>query len=280
MLSIILPANNEEAWIGPCLEALLAQDRPAAALGGVELIVAANACTDATVARVEAFRAAFEAAGWRLVVLDLATPGKLNALNAGDAAACPGSARLYLDADVLCSPPLLGQIADALAGPAPRYVSGRLELAPARSFATRHFGRLWRNLPFMRTNVPGAGLFAVNAAGRTRWGDFPPIISDDGFVRLCFAPEERQSVAASYVWPLVEGFWPLVRVRRRQDAGSRELAEKYPDLLKNESKPPLKPADYLRLFVSQPLDFAVYVTVILMVRFGPGRKDRAWRRGR
>ncbi len=45
MLSVILPASNEEAWIGPCLSALLASDPVP---GGAEVIVVANGCRDAT----------------------------------------------------------------------------------------------------------------------------------------------------------------------------------------------------------------------------------------
>ena len=46
--------------------------------------VAANACTDATVALARAHAPAFAARGWGLVVLDLAQGGKLGALAAGE----------------------------------------------------------------------------------------------------------------------------------------------------------------------------------------------------
>ena len=80
--------------------------------------------------------------------------------------------------------------------------------------------------------------------------------------------------------PLAEGFGRLVKVRRRQDRGSRELAEAYPQMLANESKPPMRAADLVRLFLGQPVCFVVYVSVILVVRFGPAREGRVWSRGR
>lgn len=275
MLSVILPASNEEGWIGPCLDALFASDPPGMA---AEVIVVANACRDGTVAAARARGQAAQAAGWRLEVLDLAQPGKLNALNTGDAAA-QGAIRVYLDADVVVSPPLMAQIAGALAdAPGAAYVSGTPVVAPARSAVTRAYARFWMRLPFARSAAPGFGLFAVNAGGRARWGTFPDIISDDTWVRLLFAPAERIGLPAVYSWPMVEGWRRLVRVRRRQDEGVREIAARWPELLANEGKGRLGPAGVARLAVADPVGFAVYAAVSLAVRLGP--RSRGWVRGR
>lgn len=275
MISVILPASNEQDWIGPCLDALFASDpvgMPA------EVIVVANACRDGTVAAARGRAGAAQAAGWRLEVLDLATPGKLNALNTGDAAA-RGDIRVYLDADVVVSPPLMAQLAAALrAAPGAAYASGTPVIAPARSVVTRAYARFWMRLPFARSPAPGFGLFAVNAAGRARWGAFPDIISDDTYVRLLFAPSERIGLPATYSWPMVEGGRRLVRVRRRQDAGVAEIAARWPDLLGNEGKARLTRAALVRLALADPLGFATYAAVSLAVRLGPRSRD--WVRGR
>lgn len=275
MMSIIIPANNEAGYIGACLEGLFTQTYD----GSVEIIVAANACNDATVeiSRSHADKAA--ARGWRLEVLDIPEGGKPGALDHGDVAAT-GELRVYLDADVVCAPELLAGLAEVLARPEATYASGQLVVAPAKSWVTRRFADLWSRLPFMTQDVPGAGLFAVNAAGRARWGTFPRIISDDGYVRLLFRPEERVRVSAHYLWPLVEGFRALVRVRRRQDAGMQEIAEKYPAILKNEGKAPMHARDHVRLFTATPISYLVYVAVILAVRLGARRRYGDWRRGR
>lgn len=184
MLSIILPASNEGQYIGKCLEALFASDPVP---GGAEVIVVANGCTDAT---AEIARRAIPPEGWQLTVLDLAEGGKPNALNAGDRQA-RGGIRVYLDADVIVSPALMARLADTLARKAPLYATGTARIPPAQSAITRAYARFWRQLPFARSNAPGYGLFAVNPAGRRRWGEFPAIISDDTYVRLQFSPAER-----------------------------------------------------------------------------------------
>jgi hypothetical protein len=277
-LTVIIAARNEEDLITACLTALLEQD---GAAGRVGVIVAANACTDRTVPVTRALTPAFDARGWQLTVLDLATGGKLGALNAADALTnnVAGDApRVYLDADVICAPALLGQLRQALATPVPRYATGTLVVARARSPATRAYARFWTRLPFVKGGAVGAGLFAVNAAGRARWGAFPDIISDDTFVRLNFAPDERIEVPATYRWPMVEGLRNLIRVRRRQDTGVAEVNRLYPDLAANDTKARLTPRGLAGLALRAPVSFAVYMGVHVLVRLG--RRSTAWTRGR
>ncbi len=133
-------------------------------------------------------------------------------------------------------------------------------------------------LPFVQGGAVGAGLFAVNAAGRARWGDWPAIISDDTFARVNFSPAERTEVPAAYHWPMVEGLRNLIRVRRRQDAGVEEVYRHYPQLRDNEGKRPVTPRDLPRLALAAPLGLAVYLAVHLAVRARPGGSD--WTRGR
>ncbi|MCB1407534.1 MAG: glycosyltransferase [Rhodobacteraceae bacterium] len=272
-LSIIIPACNEAGYIGACLSAVLAS----VGVQGAQVIVVANGCTDDTAARAASFQAAFEASGWRLDVLDLPALGKPGALDAGDGAATHAN-RAYLDADVTVSPPLLGDIAAALAVSQPRYASGT-PVVTARSAVTRAYARFWVGLPFVAQGVPGFGLYAVNAGGRARWGTFPAIISDDTFVRVQFTPDERVRVASAYQWPMVEGFRALVRVRRRQDQGVAELATLHPAMMANEGKDRPGMLWLLGRLLRDPLAFATYAAVSLAVRAGWGRQA-GWVRGR
>ena len=271
MLSVIIPASNEAGYIAACLTALFASGPM-----GAEAIVVANGCRDATadVARGMATKA--QAAGWRLVVLDLAQGGKPQALNAGDRAA-QGSIRLYLDSDVIVSTGLMADLIAALATDQPRYATGSARIPRPRSAVTRAYARFWQALPFAKSVAPGYGLFAVNAAGRARWGDFPAIISDDTFVRLQFDPAERVQVQARYDWPMIEGFAALTKVRRRQDAGVAEIDRLYPDLRLREGKARLGKPTLLAMALRDPLGFAAYAAVSLAVRFG---KSGGWVRGR
>ncbi len=279
---VILPASNEAGYIGRCLDALAAQD---AAAGALAVVVVANGCHDDTAAIARSHAPAFAARGWSLQVIERAEGGKIGALDAGDAAAAQAEAqgradgvRIYLDADVVCTPALVGQLRAALARPDPAYATGRLQVAPARSWVTRRFAAFWVRLPFVAQGTTGAGLFAVNPAGRRRWGAFPQVISDDTFVRLQFRPDERHQVAAPYLWPMVEGARALIRVRRRQDIGVEEIRQRFPELMANEGKAPLRPRDLLGLAATAPVGFVVYMAVWLAARRRNGAEG--WARGR
>jgi glycosyltransferase involved in cell wall biosynthesis len=281
MLSVIIPANNEADYVGGCLAALLGSDglEPAGAEPPVEIIVVANGCTDATAAVARGYEAAARARGWRLTVLDLARGGKLNALNAGERAA-GGDVLVYVDADVIVSPPLLGQLRAALDRPGPAYASGRPTIARARSWLSRAYARFWQRVPFMTEGVPGCGVFAMNRTGRARWGAYPDIISDDTFTRLQFAPDERIGVPAAYQWPIAEGFARLVRVRRRQDIGVAEVARLFPALVANDDRRRFGLGRLLRLGAGDPVGLGVYAAVALAVRLPAPRSPERWSRGR
>lgn len=274
-LTIIVPANNEEAYLASCLRALLASEPTEAS---VQVLVIANACTDKTIEVARTFESAAESLGWMLQVIDLAQPGKLNAMNVGDDLA-KGELRLYLDADVLVSPGLIRNlVAELVATSAPRYASGKAVVSQPKSAVTRAYSRFWQMLPFARSEAPGFGAFAVNAAGRARWGRFPDIISDDTYVRLLFAPQERKGVQATYEWPMVEGFKHLVKVRRRQDQGVKEIARRWPALLNNEGKSPVGLGDLMGMALREPLGFFVYAAITVAVRLQ--RPSAQWTRGR
>lgn len=273
-LCVIIAAHNEEGYIAACLQALLEQDNGA---GQVEVIVAANACTDNTAEIVASFKAAFAERDWRFVLLNIAESGKPNAFNQGDAAAL-GSNRVYLDADVQCDPAMLGQLRRVLAQRQALYATATLQVIPPHTWVTRRYAEFWVLLPFVQKGAVGAGLFSANAAGRRRWGQFPAIISDDMFARLNFAPSERVEVPARYHWPMVEGVRNLIRVRRRQDAGVDEIRRLYPDLTKNESVEKLTMARLFQLICQAPMGFAVYATIQTLVKLRPGTSE--WVRGR
>ena len=274
-VSVLIPAHNEADWLPACLDALCATDLMA---GPVEVIVVANGCTDDTAELARRKAPAFEARGWALRVLELAQGSKLGALNAGEAAA-RGAVLVYLDADVLVSPPLLAQLAEALAEDAPRYASGMPQVTTSGDWVTRHYTRFWQTTGFMTHGVPGFGVFAMNRTGRARWGEWPDIISDDTFARLNFRPEERIAVPAPYAWPMIEGFAPLVRVRRRQDIGVAEVEQLFPDLMRNDdAHDQMRP--FWRRALADPLGALVFVAVRLTIHAPIFRSANRWVRGR
>ena len=160
----------------------------------------------------------------------------------------------------------------------PHYITGTLQIVPAKSLVTRAYAKFWTQLPFVQDGAVGAGLFCVNNAGRARWDKFPDIISDDTFVRLSFAPAERIEVPAQYHWPMIEGLRGLIKVRRRQDAGVKQVLDLYPALAKNDTKAKLTTGKLLKLMLAAPLGFLVYMTVHIFVRLRP--PSEKWTRGR
>jgi len=273
-LAVLIPAANEEGQIGACLAALAGADPPGVP---VAVIVVANGCRDATAQVAREAGAALAARGWALRVIELAAGGKTLALNAGDAAAADAGLRLYLDADVTLAPDFLAALVPVLARPEPAFASGRVRIT-GRGRVARAYARFWARVPFMARGVPGCGAFAVNRAGRARWGAWPEIISDDTFARLQFRPGERHPVAAGYDWPVAEGFAALVRVRRRQDRGVAEIAARFPALLANDDKARPGAGGALRLALADPAGFAVYAGVAAAVRLRRG--SSGWSRGR
>lgn len=186
MTSVVIAAHNEEAVIGRCLDALLADPPP----GPFDITVVANGCTDGTAAE------AARRPGVRVVSLPDA--GKPGALNAGDAVA-DGFPRVYLDADIVLSPGSLGAIVaalDAASGPlavVPRRV---LDLA-GRPLLIRAFYAINARLPVYRRALFGRGVIALSAAGRSRFDAFPSLTADDLFLDSRFADEEKAEVAGA-----------------------------------------------------------------------------------
>lgn len=274
--SIIIPACNEAEYIGGTLESLLASELPDAEVG---IVVVANGCRDDTAGVARRHVAAAHVRGWSLQVIELAEGGKLNALNAGDRVA-RGGIRIYIDADIRVGPGLITELLAVLDRPEAAYASGRPAMAQAASRVTRAYTRVWRRVPYMTHGVPGGGVFAVNAAGRARWGDFPPVTADDTFVRLQFAPAERIGVASRYEFPMPEGFQRLVRLRRRQDFGAREVVRIYPGLAHNDDKPRFGAARALRILATDPVGFVVYASVAMAARVDARRHAGVWARAR
>lgn len=101
LLTVLVPAHNEEALIGRCVRSIAASAGP-----GVDLRVIAHNCTDATAA-------AAETAGARVMVLnDPDRKGKGCALSYGfaEALAGPSQAVLVIDADSVVSPGLIAAV--------------------------------------------------------------------------------------------------------------------------------------------------------------------------
>ena len=220
-VSIIIPAHDEAITLPACLQSVLKQDYA----GVMRVIVVDNGSSDGTAEAARGWAAQFAAAGHELIVLELARGNKCAALNVGDSHAV-GDCRVYVDADTEISPNCVSLVVAALTnGNGVGLCSPQIRLAPARSWTTRRYGRVWSRLPWVCNDVIGAGFYAVSAASRQRWGEFPDILSEDTFAQAQFRREERLVLPdATFLVRLPEGFIDLIKVRTRWLSGNRQLA--------------------------------------------------------
>lgn len=184
MASIVIAAHNEAAVIGRCLDAVLVGTAP----GEFDVTVVANGCTDNTV------HVATARPGVRVV--DLPTPGKVGALNAGDEVAV-GYPRIYLDADITMSAAGIRALCDALTTDSTRVLAAtvRRDIDVSHSpLLVRAYFAINSKLPVFRSALFGRGVIALSAEGRGRFGKFPDVIADDLFVDSLFAASEKREV--------------------------------------------------------------------------------------
>ncbi len=212
-MSVIVPAHNEESVIARCLLAL----RTGSEAGEVEVIVVCNGCADDTAQRAAAADPA-------AVVICLDRASKADALNAGDDAATRFP-RFYVDADVELGIDAVRATASILESGASLCAAPRVtfELG-GRPAAIRRFYRVWQEIPYLRDDMVGSGVYALSEAGRARFERFPSITADDQFVMQQFAGSERRSVFDhTFVVHAPRTVGGLLNMRTRVYRGNAEL---------------------------------------------------------
>jgi glycosyltransferase involved in cell wall biosynthesis len=210
-ITVIIPAYNEEAGIGRTLEALTTSPDFGP---DIDIVVAANGCTDNTVTVARSF-------GVR--VLDLPTPSKTGALNAADAVAT-SYPRIYLDADIVVSPALVRALANAVTTP------GTLAAVPRRdvdvsgsSWPVRRYYFINSRLPVFAGRLFGRGVIAMSKEACERFDRFPDIIADDMFLDSVVDAHERTEIDAAVRVVAPRKFGELVRRVARARAGNDEF---------------------------------------------------------
>lgn len=280
MLTIIIPAYNEQRVIANCLQSLLTQRD---VTPDVEVIVSANGCSDNTVAICESYRSNFVTKGYKYRVLETKVGNKHNALNVADRIAT-FPARLYLDADVTCSGGLLAQVTQLLNSSDPVYFSGTLSIPAGASYFSNAYGKIWASMPYIRDTVTGIGCYGVNGAGRALWGDFPKVHSDDKFVRMLFTDDECHKTSATYQWPVPQGLLTLIKVRTRWNKGNRELRSRFPDLFVQNNSRLKTDKQSLLTMIANPIQtvvfLSVYTTAALLAGLSRNQSQVAWSRAR
>lgn len=214
VVSIVIPAHNEEAVIAANLAHLLAT----AASDEFDVIVVANACVDRTgdVARTFPVR-----------IIDTPVPGKAHAIALGDEA-CQTFPRVYLDADVALSTDSVRALVRAVSQPGVFACAPVpcLDLSGAGAIVKR-VHRVHDRLIAPNRALAGVGVYVLNEDGHARVFPMPAgVLSDDGWAHGSFAVHERVVVseAESLVRP-ARTVSAHLRRRMRVRRGNRQLAE-------------------------------------------------------
>lgn len=225
-VSIIIPAHNEAAVIGRCLETMLR----GADAGELEIIVVANGCKDDTAAVAREVSPDVK-------VIETHTPGKSNAINLGDSAAT-AFPRFYVDADVTLEIGAIRRVAQVLRGETFLAAAPKVNFnLTGRGWFVRAFYDVWQRTPYIAEGMIGSGVYAVSEKGRQRWDKIPGITADDAYVRLQFKPAERTVVAdCTFTINPPTSLAGLVKIKTRGHFGNIELKKVQPELFANEGE--------------------------------------------
>jgi len=257
MVSIVIPAHNEEKVIGRCLAALVGTT----GTDDAQVIVVANGCIDGTADRARLFP--------DVEVLEMPTANKAAALNLGDEHAV-GFPRFYVDADVELAIGAICGVASVLER------DEVLVAAPGMAvdltgcpWSVRAFYEFWGRLPYAMSGHIG-GAYGMSETGRSRFDSFPDAIADDLFVRSLFTPAEVAIVQDHcFTVHAPKTLRSLVNVRSRVLAGNLQLRHRQPGCL-----PPFGSRPF-RSVVTRPRlwpEAAVYTSV-----YAAGRIRAKWK---
>jgi glycosyltransferase involved in cell wall biosynthesis len=223
VISLVIPAHNEERVIGRLLSRLTTATDPHSPdtppnpdKADLDLIVVCNGCVDATAEVAKRFP------GVR--VIETPEPSKRVALRLGDEAARGEFPRVYVDADVELGRGDVLALAAALADPSVLACSpGRVIPRTGVSRAVRWYYDVWEQLPHVRRGIFGRGVIALSEAGYQRIAALPMLMSDDLAMSSAFDEEERRVVDTAQVLVHPPRTWAdLVRRRARAATGTTQ----------------------------------------------------------
>lgn len=268
--TVIVPAHNEGRVVGRLLQGLAGSG-----CEPIQVIVAANGCSDDTVTKARDFADRLD-----LVVLDLLVASKTAALNAADCSTT-NFPRAYVDADVMVSNWTLQAVFSALTTEA-CVLAARPPIDYNTTAATRlvrAFYRARSRTPSLMSALWGAGFYAVSEAGRKRWEKFPEDVADDLFVDGLFGPSETRVVLTEPV---------VVTPPRTTNALVHTLRRVYrvaprSEVLHPQRSSALTMLDVIRANCRHPLhlcDAAVYLAVVGLARARSSRpsSQHGWER--
>ena len=265
--SIVIPAFNEANVVERTLTHLFNGVDPST----LEVVVACNGCTDATVEVAADSEVP-------VTVLDLPAVGKAGAIRAAEheVRTLP---RLYLDADVrldgTSAVAVLTALRDGAVAARPPL---RYDTTGASWLVRRYYGQRVR-LPDVHTDLCGAGVYGLSESARARFDDFPDLIADDLFAARVVEPSEVEIVACAPVSINVpRNVRSLVRTLARAHRGNRELFDRMPELARSTTTSTVRHLVRSMAVPAQFIDAAVYAAIVTFGRLLASRRDSSWGR--
>jgi glycosyltransferase involved in cell wall biosynthesis len=267
--SVVIAAHDEQATIARTLTELTRDAAP----GEFEIVVVCNGCRDATADVARSHEG--------VLVVEIPEAGKSGALRVGEehVAAFP---RIFLDADVLLTTAAARALVDVLGQEAPA-VAGLLADVDlgASTRGVRWFYDFRQRLPVFQAGVIGSGVYALNAAGRRRFGPWPDVLGDDLLALRLFDREERHLVTGHRtVIGAPHDLGAVVRRGIRVRRGNRQLDEHIESLLLSP-----RPSSGFGVALVEALrhpqgwpGIVTFVAVTVLVRVGAwGAMEGDWR---
>lgn len=269
--TIIIPAHNEAAVIARCLNAI---NRGRPADSQTEIIIAANACSDDTVAIAKQVAP-------DCIVIELPVGSKSLAMNA---AAKIGThfPRIFLDADVQCDYPSLLALAETLREPGVMAASPaiRMDLSRTNSLVRAYY-RVWLTLPYVRQAMVGSGCYGLSEAGYAQIGDFPAITGDDVWVYTRFPESGRRNVGvdladnpAFFTVSPPRNLSDQIRVETRRRLGNAEVLRLHPSPHHGKRTNTWRDLAAARAGGASLFDIAVYLSAKAQVHWRARRVQR------
>lgn len=219
MISVVVPAHDEEAVLGRCLAALTEGARD----GELEIVVVCNGCRDDTAAIAHGF-------GPPVAVIESQVASKSAALNLGHRTA-RGYPRFFVDADIVLPLAAIRKVAAVLERGDVLAAAPRIEVDLSRcTRPVRAYYAVWQRTPYVTSGLLGSGVYAISPAGGHRLDEFPDLVADDAFVRQLFRPEERALVdGCRFRMTPPRTLRSLIHINVRRRVGRDEMARLHPE---------------------------------------------------
>ncbi|MFV0317275.1 MAG: glycosyltransferase [Microthrixaceae bacterium] len=265
--SIIIPAHNEAGVIAECLHAIVDEADPRE----FEVVVVCNGCTDDTAAIARRVSPLVR-------VIERAQPGKIGALNEGDAISI-AFPRVYLDADVIVDTASLRLIAATLSEGEVEAAAPQIEMnVRSSSWIVRSYYKVWADMDWADSSVMGSGCYALSERGRQRFGLFPDVMADDYWVNAQFPRQARRRVeGASSKVLAARNLRLLIRRKARVLAYARLLDSQSADIA-DQSAP--RGAGLLAMSLGNPRRIPTILLYVMVAIITNGLAAWNLRRGR